>query len=424
MAGMTLSTADKILKVQYLPPVRELLNNSTVLLSRIEKDSSTQRVGGKSFTIPLHVTRNEAANVGRPEDGTLPTAGQQGYTEAIVPNKYTYSTLRITGPVMAAAKSNAQAFVDALTSEMKGLVNDTRRAYNRQLQGNGIDKLATIVSVGSYTSSTALVVGDGLSNVFSHLPAGDPITVDVLQPDASYAAVTNGTGLITRGSAVATGFNATFSTNITGGTAAAAGDIIVVSGTQSGTTGYAPMGLEGIIDNADPALLSGGLHGLTVAANPKWAAQVVGSYSSLQDISFPLIQSALSELAMNSDRSEADIKFFLMNYGVRDKYVELCTQERGWYNTMVIDGGFEAVEYNGKPFVPDNQTKRNTIFGVCPDTLKIYETSEGWDWMDEDGAVLARDVNNKDAYTATLFHYGDLGCSERNANLVIKGIRE
>lgn len=86
--GLDLTTADKILKVLYLPPIRELLNNATVLLSQIEKDTSTQIVGGKSFTIPLHQSRNEAAGVGRAESGTLPTAAQQGYNQAIVPNKY------------------------------------------------------------------------------------------------------------------------------------------------------------------------------------------------------------------------------------------------------------------------------------------------------------------------------------------------
>ena len=88
MAGMTLTTGDKILKTLYLPPVREMLNNSTILLSRIEKDSSTQTVSGKDFTIPLHGTRNSASAIGRPEGGTLPAAGAQGYTTAIVPNKY------------------------------------------------------------------------------------------------------------------------------------------------------------------------------------------------------------------------------------------------------------------------------------------------------------------------------------------------
>lgn len=183
------------------------------------------------------------------------------------------------------------------------------------------------------------------------------------------------------------------------------------------------MGIAGIISDVDPPLLSGGLHGRTVASNPEWVANTAGTaYSSPVDLTFPLIQSALSELAINSDFTEADLKFFLMNYAVRDKYVQLCTQERGWFNTMVIDGGFEAVEYNGKPFVPDSQCKRETIFGIVPETLKIYRLQD-FDWMDKDGAILNR-VANRDAYEATMFHYGDLGCSLRNGNIVIRGIRE
>ena len=131
MAGFDLTQADKILKVLYLGPVRELLNNSTILLSRIEKDTSTQMTGGKSFTIPLHTDRNEAAAIGRAENGTLPTAGQQTYNQAIVPNKLLYGQIRITGPAIATKNGQQYAFVDALTSEMKGLVKDTRRAVNR-----------------------------------------------------------------------------------------------------------------------------------------------------------------------------------------------------------------------------------------------------------------------------------------------------
>ncbi len=412
MAGMDLTTADKILKVLYLPPIREMLNNSTVLLSRIEKDSSTQQVSGKDFTIPLHKSRNEAAGVGRGEDIDLPTAGQQGYTTAIVPNKYIYSSIRVTGPVMAATRNSAGAFVDALTSEIKGVMADTRRSVNRQLHGDGVDALAYYVSG---TGTTSGVADDGMGNIFTHLPAGDAITVDLLDASASYAVLDTYT--ITRGASNgSTGYAVTTSSNIDG--SAADGDPWVVSGTK----GYQMMGIDGIIDDDDPPLLSGGLHGLPVSSNPKWVSQVLGSYASLQDISFPFIQQGLSELAINSDYTEEDVKFFLMNFGVRDKYVELCTNERGFYNVMTIDGGFEAVEYNGKGFVPDSQCKRNTIYGIVPETLKIYRAAD-FDWMDKDGAVLSR-VSGRDAYVATLFHYGDLGSSMRNGNIRYKGVRE
>ena len=413
MAGIDLTTADKILKVLYLPPVREMLNNATVLLSRIEKDSSTQLVSGKEFTIPLHKSRNEAAGVGRAENGTLPTAGQQGYTTAVVPNKYIYGRIRVTGPVLAATKNSAQAFVEALTSEMKGLVKDTRRAVNRQLHGDGVDALAYYVSG---TGTTAGVVDDGNGNIFTHLPAGQAITVDLLDASSSYA-VLDSAVTITRGASNGTtGYAATLSANISA--SAVDGDPYVVSGTM----GKQMMGIQGIIDSADPALLSGGLHGLTVAANPDWIAQVSGSDATQRDITFAIIQDILSELATNSDYTEEDIDLVLSSFGCRDKFAELCTNERGFVNEMTIDGGWKAVSYNGLPFVADSQCKRNRFYGINFDTLKIYR-SEDFDWMDKDGAVLSR-VANVDAYEATLFHYGDLGCSMRNGNFVIKGIRE
>lgn len=416
MAGLDLSTADKILKVLYLPPIREMLNNSTILLNRIEKDTSTQTVSGKDFTIPLHVSRNEAAGVGRAENGTLPTAGQQGYQTAIVPNKFIYSTIKVTGPVLAATKG-ANAFVEALTSEMEGVVKDTRRAVNRQLHGDGVDALAYYVTGAGSTSGTA---DDNLSNAFVHLPAGVAVTVDLLDASSSYAVLDTYT--ITRGAANAgqTAYAVTTGSNIDA--SATDGDPWVVSGTVVAGVGKNMMGIAGIIDNADPALLASGLHGLAVASNPTWAAQVIGSDSSLQDISFPLIQEGLSELAINSDFTEEDVAFYLCNFPVRNKFIELCTNERGFVNTMTIDGGFEAVMYNGKGWVADSQCRRNRFYGIVPETMRIYRNAD-FDWMDRDGSVLVR-ASGVDAYEATMFHYGDLGCSQRNGNIVYKGIRE
>ena len=71
MAGSTLSTFDAILKTQYLGPIREQLNSSSVLYSRLEKNEDS--VVGKNFTIPLHYGRNEGVGA-RAEGGTLPDA--------------------------------------------------------------------------------------------------------------------------------------------------------------------------------------------------------------------------------------------------------------------------------------------------------------------------------------------------------------
>ena len=158
MAGLSIPGAANILKNLYLPPVRELLDNSTVLLKYLEKE--IQDVEGTNFTIPIHTSRNQSAGIGIAENGTLKAAGVQGYGSAIVPSKYLYSRIQVSGPVIAATKSNKGSFLRALDSEMKGVTKDTRRAFNRQLHSDGRDALGFWVS----GATTSLVFDDGLGN--------------------------------------------------------------------------------------------------------------------------------------------------------------------------------------------------------------------------------------------------------------------
>jgi hypothetical protein len=112
------------LKVRYLGQLRKTLNNATVLLSKLDK--KVQKVSGKNFTVALHTARSNSAAIGLIEYGSLPSADKQDYAETIVPNKYIYSTLEVSGPAMAAAKDSVGAFVDGLESEVDGLQRDTK----------------------------------------------------------------------------------------------------------------------------------------------------------------------------------------------------------------------------------------------------------------------------------------------------------
>jgi len=421
MGQMDLTAASNVLKVFYLPPMREMLNQSTVLLSRIDRDDSTQDVSGTSFTVPIHMGRNEAAGVGRAENGQLPTAGNQQYSKAIIPNKYLYGRIKVSGPVIAATKNNAGAFIRAIESEIKGCMRDTKKSVNRQMHSDGLDALAYLYSS---TSSSTIVIDDNMSNPFIHIPATGCMT-DLLDASSSYVTLTADAFIYpTTVVAAGTGYTALVYTDATKVTpkdlsaSRADGDPFVLPGTK----GYQMMGIAGIISASDPPLLAGGLHGLTVADNTWWTAQTVGADATLADLTFPLMQSVFSKIAINSDYSESDIKFLLCNYQVRDKYVELCTNERRMFNTMTLDGGFEAVDYNGKPLIPDPQCKRNRLYFVVPDTLKIFRSSD-FDWMDRDGSTF-KAVAGYDQYEAILFHYGDLGCVARNGNGVLLGIRE
>lgn len=410
--ALNLSAADNILKTRYLGPIREQLNNSTILLSRIGREDNAMNVSGKSFTVPLHTSRNKSAGSGRADGGTLPTAGEQGYEVAVIPNAYQYGRIQITGPTIAATRDNAGAFVKAIDSEIQGLVMDFKRSFNRQLHGDGRDALAFWTGADDSSGTT---VDDNRGNAFVYLPTGT-LTCDLI--DATDNATKLGDSIVvTLGAKAATNYAITWTGTVSG---SADTDYLVMED----TLGYQLMGIEGIVSTSDPALLAGGLHGLPVATKTFWVAQVVtgASAGTNEPLTLERMQQPLDLIATNSDYDESAVKFLLCSYGVRAKYVSLLIADKRHVNTMTLDGGFRAVDFNGIPLVPDSQCKKNRIYYLAPETLKMFRTSD-FDWLDKDGAVLSR-VANTDAYEATMFHYGNLGCVARNANGLLIDITE
>lgn len=396
-----LSAAGNVLKTRYLGPIREQLNNKTILLNKIGRKD--MMISGKNFTIPLHTSRNASAGVGRADGGTLPTAGNQGYETAVYPNKYLYGRIEITGPTIRAARDNAGAFVEAIKSEVNGLTRDFSRAVNRQLHGDGTDALAYWTSADDTSGED---VDDNQGNAFVHLPASGTLTCDLIDA-TDHATVLGDSIVVTLGAKAATNYAITWTGTVSG---SADGDYLVLED----SLGYQMNGLAAIIDDTNPLLLSGGLGGLAVASKTFWKAQMFENSGSKRDLTLVRMQEPLSAIATNSDFDESDVKFMLSNYNIRDKYVSLLVADKRFVNTMTLDGGFKAVDFNGLPLVPDPQCQRSTIWYVVPESLVILRTSD-FDWAEKDGAVLSR-VANKDAYEAYMFHYGDLVTIARNAN--------
>jgi hypothetical protein len=429
LEGFGLSEASNVLKVVYLPPVREMLDNATPLLKYVEKEIQ-ELAGGSDFVIPLHVGRNDAAGDGAAENGTLRLPGKQGYAKTSTRPKYLYGRIQVSGPVIAATKNNKGAFLKALESEMKGLMTDTKRAFNRQLHGDGLDVLA--VATAGRVDANNLVVHDGLGNRFEHL--NKTTLVDIRDVSNVYTLLNTALS-VTRGAPV-TGPPVGRNVVTTGAFSAtiAVGDVIV----KTGTWGNQMQGLKGIVSAADPllALYPTGLQGLTVAAEPTWAAQVVygdGGSSELTgvspvagrvDISFESLLDLETAISTESDRDASDIDLFMSSPGLKNQYIRLCRNERVFFNNMKLDGGFSAVTYNTKPWVWDNQCARNRVYALIFESLMLARLAE-LDWIDVGGDVLYRiDGGNQDAVGATLFAYQEFAVKERNANGVLLNINE
>lgn len=403
------SAASGVLKTVYLPALQELLNNATPLLKVLEKEVTP--TSGGDFKIAIHRLRNKTAMIGRSEGDTLPTAGQQGYVQGTVPIKLLYSRINVSGKAIAATRDNKGAFVRGLESEMKYVMTDSKRQLNRQLNGDGTGALAFCTATDS---ATPIATDDNFGNGSTYLEVGTTV-IDLIDTNNSTKNADSVT--ITRGAITSTTTSISWSSGtITGED----GDYFV----YEDTLGKEMTGLEGVISASDPPLLSGGLHGLPVATYPDWVATVLGSYSNRQDLSFPLIQQLISRIITEGNVDESDIKLFHCHPAMRDTYVQLCRDERIFVGVMKLDGGWEAVTYNGKPILADVHARRNRFNAISPSSLSIMQMAP-LDWMDKDGSVFYRiSGGDVDAYGATLFVYQELGCKQRNANGALLGINE
>lgn len=418
-----LTTLSSALKVWYLPTMQKLLNNSTILLSRIQRDSTTQNPDGKSFTVAIHSQRNDLAGIGIAEasgsTANLPSDGNQGVINAIVPNKYTYSKIKFTGPVVRASRTNAGAFVKVADFETRQALVDMKRRVNQLLNGDGTGALAYCTGNDAATPAN---FDDNQGYPTHYLLSGQTNRVDIVATSDNTTLRNTAAIVATVGAAAATSVSISW----TGGgtfTTTADGDYMVPYGA---TPGYQMQGILSLISASDPVnaggLLPNGLHGLTVAAQPNWKAQMIGSETTRRDISTTDLQRLLTLITTNTAYDESAVKFFLTHPFTKDKFVELMINERGYYNEMTLDGGFEAVLYNKKPIVADPQARRGRINAIVPESMAIFRTSD-FEWMEDDGAVLSR-VSGQDAYEAILFHYGDLACLVRNAQGAVIGIND
>lgn len=386
-----------ILKEDYLGPIREQLNSSTVLLRRLKRNE--EDVGGRIAQVPLHVGRN--AGVGaRADGGALPAAGRQTYTNAQFLTAYNYGRIQVTGPTIAASRKDKYAFVKAVDSEIKGMVRDLKDDLNRQLFGDRSAVLAVVTTANTAGGSTFVVdnaqyLQTGMViDAVSHTPPAAPV---INRANVTIIAVDRNTKTVTVQGTLATG-------------EAPVGARIA----RNGNYGLEMMGLRGVVGvgNTRDGQFVGGLD-RTLTQNAFWRANVLGNGGTLRALTLDLMQHAFDA----SEIEGGEVSLIITSYEQRRRYLTLLKQDNRFVNTLKLDGGFEALEYNGKPLVVDRHMPPNGIYFLDESTLQLYRMSD-FNWMDQDGSVLSR-VANADAYEATLFKYATLGCSNCNNNTIL-----
>src|SRR5688572_25697985 len=118
MATQTLSNISGMLKNLYIGPIRDQLNNSTVLFNRLEKNEEDVHGTDLTARIPLFHKRNQGIGW-RSESGTLPTADRRTHTQTTIAMAYLYGQIKITGQAIRGSKNAATAFAKVITNEVR-----------------------------------------------------------------------------------------------------------------------------------------------------------------------------------------------------------------------------------------------------------------------------------------------------------------
>jgi hypothetical protein len=405
--AFTVANADAVLKNRYLGPIREQLENSSVLFKEIDKETKL-KPSGKNWTVPLHTGRNLTAGFGRDVGATLPTPSQQSYDVAVIPKSRQYGRIEISGDAFTSTRDDAGAFVRALSSEVDNCVRDMKKSFNRQFHSDGTDALAFHTGVDD---ASGFSLDDNRGNGFVFLKPN--MVVDII--DAGDNTTKRGDS-ITVSTVAAPGTTTVAVTTGSNPASTEDGDYWVLED----TLGQQLMGIAGIISNANPPLLSGGLHALPVSTKTYWVAQVNSNSGTNRTLTPLLMRRVMSQIASNSDFKIEDIKFILTSFEVQDEYYNTMVAQKQYPNTLTLDSGYSGLDFSGIPVIADPDCRKNRMYYIVPDSMKIFEEAP-LDWMDRDGGVLHR-VENQDMYRGTAFTYFNLGCLNRNANGLLDDI--
>ncbi len=448
MAYATLSTYSEVLKTFYLPAIQEQLNHGTILSDLL--DVNEEDISGKDAKIECHYGRSSGTGA-RADGAALPTATYQKYITATVPMKYMYGRIYVTGPTMAATRDERGAYAKALDSEVRGITRDLKQEVNRMLWGCGWGMIARLSSQSSSVTITCpkkyrgnATWGDGFGTTFGskyldERPdcvlvepddlSGTSCTYVVRTVDGAVSAITKGTDYDT--------------ITVTDPGGPSEGDWFVRPAsfalwTANGNAQRLEMmGLRGIVTDQNmeeimlydatntPQLAGDGLwvdalQGLSSETYSWWQANVdihsSGRYKGQRALTLNLMDTMFDTVEEKAGKDYGP-DLILTTRPLRREYTDLCRTDRRFVNTMILDGGWKAIDYNGIPLTVDNDAIDGEIYFLTTKDIQIYRMSD-YDWMDKDGSIMSR-ISGVDAYEAILFRYAELGVKRRNSQGVL-----
>ena len=380
---VTMQTAENALKDIYLGVVSNQLNTKTNALYNQIKQTTTDVYGREVQKLaPFGINGGIGAG---DEGGLLPKSAENKYVLLTSTLKNLYGTIEISDKAIRASVDDAGAFVNLLTAEMDGLLESSKFNLGRMLYGDGSGLLCSVTAA---TEGENIITVDNVNNLI------EGMVVDVYNADNILIGF-NGVRIIgidreNKTLTLSVSANSTFATN------AKKCKIYVQNSKDQELTG-----IEKLFATLDP------IYGLDRTTYP-WINSYDRSKLSTETLDEILLQEFIDEIM---ERTGSEINFIATTSKVKRILASNLISKRANIDTINLDGGYNAISYNGIPVISDRFIKNGTMYMLNTNDFAMHQLCD-WEWLcNEDGSVL-KQKEGYASYIATLVKYAELMCSK------------
>ncbi len=379
---ITISNADKALKDYYLDAVTAQLNDGiSPFFSAVEKNAAN--VFGKDVKIAV-VRGNCGSVLAGAEDADLPDPYKNRYLDITVPLKNLYGTIEISDKALRASGDGSGAFVNLVNAEMEGLISSAKQNFSRMLFGDGSGALCKITS----KVSDGVYKADCVKDYFAGM------CVDVIGASSSE----EGVYIL---SVSAKNSTVKFSKNITN----------VITGCKVYPHGSKDNELTGL-----GAIFGGGtLYGYDKNVEPYFAPYIEDADGSITE------EKLTDVLDYMEENFNSRINMIICSYKTRKKIASLIAENRRVVNSTDARTGFGVVTVNDVPVYADKYCHDDRILFLNTDDFVLSQLCD-WEWLEDEGGKILKQVTGKAAYSATLVKYAELICKKPCGQAMLSNI--
>jgi hypothetical protein len=351
MAGeITRTVLAEINKYIQVAPVVSAYSDESVLFDLVKAEVRTLDFKGRTsgWLRPARKTR-AAGFYSRAEGGTIGTAIPADYAEQVVPARYLYWPITLTGPAREFGRGKEAALIDATTEAINTANLGFARNMARVLWGTGTGHLCLIN--GAVSAGTTIAVDTPGTQ---YLSDGMILDVGAGLDDTTISSVDSGTQ-----------FTASASQNY------ADNDIVYIDGNKD----IEPMGLGGILYDGTTALWGAAavtsINGLTRSSNIwTYANGTTAAGNNINSTFLPRI----AAMRTNGGANKSDRKVIVTSPGVCNSLYYLADNKIHYNMPTATAGGAPQLSlgrnefsYNGikvieDPYCPESATTAPAVF--------------------------------------------------------------